>query len=222
MQDERCDDHRDADRGAVRRPSRLPRPPYARPARSPTISETTGRKRTHRAAAAARYGDDLARIKTLTTAVEDATAKETEACSAQIVSQVEAAIQTLRTRYPALDDAAFAAAVAPLNTLTTPPTWPPCAPTPMAVAGVAQNVAAALDVLSTTKDVRHVNVTDVWGGPITSAEDLETALVAAPREAVLAQLDDDTEVRFRCRRFSDRAANLAREARPERPRLARG
>ena len=68
----------------------------------------------------ARYGEDLARIKTLTTTIEDATANETEACSAQLVSQVEAAIEALRTRYPAVDDAAFDAAVAPLNSLTTP------------------------------------------------------------------------------------------------------
>jgi len=144
----------------------------------------------------ARYGEDLASIKTLTTTIEDATAKETEACSAQIVSQVEAAIPTLRTRYPAVDDDAFDAAVAPLNTLTTPTDLASLRANAHSVAGVAQSVAAALDVLSTTKDVRHVTVTDVWGGPITSADDLETAL-SRLREAVLAQLDDDTEVRFR-------------------------
>lgn len=144
----------------------------------------------------ARYGEDLARIKTLTTTIEDATAKETEACSAQIVSQVEAAIRTLRTRYPAVVDAAFDAGVAPLNILTMPTNLATLRANAQSVAGVAQSVAAALDVLSTTKEVRHVNVTDFWGGPITSAEDLETAL-SRLREAVLAQLDDDTEVRFR-------------------------
>jgi len=44
--------------------------------------------------------------------------------------------------------------------------------------------------------VRHILVSDVWSGPIASADDLETALQRL-REAVLAQLDDDTEVRFR-------------------------
>lgn len=143
----------------------------------------------------ARYGEDLARIKTLTTTIEDATAKETEACSAHIVSEVEAAIQTLRTRYPAVLDA-FDAAVAPLNALTMPTDLATLRANTRSVGGVAQGVAAALDVLSTTKEVRHLTVTDVWGGPITSAEDLETAL-SRLREAVLAQLDDDTEVRFR-------------------------
>jgi hypothetical protein len=144
----------------------------------------------------ARYGEDLARIKTLTTTIEDATAKEREACSTRIVSQVEDAIQTLRTRYPALDDDAFDTAVAPLSTLTTPTDLATLRANAQSVAGVAQSVAAALDVLSTTKQVRHVTMTDVWGGPITSADDLETAL-SRLREAVLAQLDDDTEVRFR-------------------------
>ena len=60
-------------------------------------------------------------------------------------------------------------------------------------------------------------IAEVWGGPITSAEDSKPRS-SRLREAVLAQLDDDTEVRFRDRSPVGRAADPAREACPERPR----
>ena len=53
-----------------------------------------------------------------------------------------------------------------------------------------------IEAKSTTKEVRHIRMSDIWSAPITSGDDLETALERL-REAVLAQLDDDTEVRFR-------------------------
>ena len=73
---------------------------------------------------------------------------------------------------------------------------PICGPTPQLSPGAAEHAADTLDALSTTREVRHIRIAEVWSGPITSADDLDTAL-ARLREAVLAQLDDDTEVRFR-------------------------
>lgn len=64
-----------------------------------------------------------------------------------------------------------------------------------AVAGLEQKAAATLDLLSTTKEVRHVRVSDIWGDPVT-ADNLATALERI-RKHVLDELDDGTEVRFR-------------------------
>lgn len=144
----------------------------------------------------ARYAADLARIKTLTTTIETEAAVEAQALTAELVIAVEGAISSLRSRHPSIDDGVFENTVAPLRSLTGATDLLALRANVHAVVGVSQGVADALDVLATTREVRHVKVADVWSGPITSTDDLDTAL-ARVKEAVLAELADDTEVRFR-------------------------
>jgi hypothetical protein len=64
------------------------------------------------------------------------------------------------------------------------------------IEGAVRAVSDALDTLVATREVRHVRAAEVWSAPITSETELDTAL-GRLREAVLSELDDDTEVRFR-------------------------
>lgn len=143
----------------------------------------------------ARYAEDLARIKTVTTKVETSAQNEENDLRAAITSQVENAIETLRSRYPTIDDDTFTEATEGIRSLPGASGLALLRANADAVAGVVQKAADNFDVLSTTKEVRHVRVSDIWGGPIT-ADNLPTALERI-RERVLAELDDDTEVRFR-------------------------
>lgn len=143
----------------------------------------------------ARYADDLARIRSLTTKVEAAAEKDERDLRAAITSQVDAAVETLRSRYPTIDDGTFTEATKVLTSLPVTSNLALLRANADAVSGVVQKVADNFDVLSTTKEVRHVRVSDIWGGPIT-ADNLTTALERI-RERILAELDDDTEVRFR-------------------------
>lgn len=143
----------------------------------------------------ARYAEDLARIKTVTTKVETSAQNEENGLRAAIASQVEHAIETLRSRYPTIDDDTFTEATEGIRALPDASGLALLRANADAVAGVVQKAADNFDVLSTTKEVRHVRVSDIWGGPIT-ADNLPTALERI-RERVLAELDDDTEVRFR-------------------------
>ena len=144
----------------------------------------------------ANYRDDLARLKSLTNKIELAAAEEEHAIRSAVTSRVESAVQVLRSRYPMIDDHAFAQATEPLKQLAAVDGLALLRANVDAVTGAAERATASLNVLSTTKEVRHIRISDVWSGPISSADDLETAL-SRLREAVLSQLDDDTEVRFR-------------------------
>lgn len=144
----------------------------------------------------ARYGEDIARIKSLTTTIETAAETEEEDLRDAVVSRVEDAVDYLRSRYPKIDDDTFAKATAPLKELTEAESLELLRANVDAVPGAVQRVADELDVISTTKEVRHVRVSEVWGGPISSEGELDAAL-GRVREAVLAKLDDDAEVRFR-------------------------
>jgi hypothetical protein len=144
----------------------------------------------------ARYSEDLAGIKTLTTSIQSAAAKESGDLRTTISSRVDEAIVQLRSRYPKIEDDVFADTTAPLMTLAHADGLALLRANSNAVTGAVQRVAEALDVLSTTKEVRHIRISDVWSGPITSTDDLDTAL-GRLREAVLAQLDEQTEVRLR-------------------------
>lgn len=143
----------------------------------------------------ARYGEDLARIKSLTTKVEAAAATEEDDLRTAITSQVEAAVEALRSRYPTIDDDTFTEATNVLKTLPVTSDLALLRANVDAVSGIVRKLADNFDVISTTKEVRHVRVSDIWSGPVT-ADNLTTALERI-RESVLAELDDDTEVRFR-------------------------
>ena len=108
----------------------------------------------------------------------------------------EEAVQMLRSRYPKIDDSVFAETTEPLNSLSTANDLELLRANASAVDGAVLKVADTFDSLSTTKEVRHIRMSEVWSGPIASAEDLDSAL-GRLREAVLDQLNDDTEVRFR-------------------------
>jgi len=144
----------------------------------------------------ARYRDDLAQIKSLTTSIEKATAEEEASLRADLTDAVEMAAATLRTRYASVDDAIFDDAIRPLLGLVEASGLPLLRANSHAVGGVFMQIAAAFDAILTTRQVRHIRVADIWASPITSPDDLESAL-SRLREAVLAQLDDDTEIRFR-------------------------
>ena len=92
--------------------------------------------------------------------------------------------------------ALFAEATEPLNSLATADDLELLRANANVVDGAVQKVADTFDVLSTTKEVRHIRMSEVWSGPIASVEDLDSAL-GRLREAVLDQLNDDTVVRFR-------------------------
>lgn len=143
----------------------------------------------------ARYGQDLAQIKSLTTTIEDDNTAEIEALRAAVESKVDYEIESLRSAYPSVADDAFDNAVGSLKSLIGATGLPALRSNVNAVVGVAQGAAQTLAVLATTKEVRHVRVTDVWSAPIASIEDLDTALTRV-REAVIAELSDETEVRF--------------------------
>jgi hypothetical protein len=144
----------------------------------------------------ARYREDLARLKSLTTSVEATATEEGDVLRTLITTQVEEAVQMLRSRYPKIDDSVFAETTEPLNSLSTANDLELLRANASAVDGAVLKVADTFDALSTTKEVRHIRMSEVWSGPIASAEDLDSAL-GRLREAVLDQLNDDTEVRFR-------------------------
>ncbi len=144
----------------------------------------------------ARYGEDLARIKSLTTTIESAAKTEEEDRRDEVTSKIEAAIQSLRSRYPKVEDDTFDGTTSPLKELSKADSLALLRANADAVPGAVQRISDQLDAISTTKEVRHVRVSDVWGAPISTEEELDTALDRL-REAVLAKLDDDAEVRFR-------------------------
>ena len=146
--------------------------------------------------ARARYGDDLAKIKSHTTKIEQAIASAETSLRGAVAEKVKEATEKLRTRYPSVDDDAFDAVVAPLSQLADASSIPLLRANIQGVEGAVRSVSDALDALVATRAVRHVRAAEVWSAPITSATELDAAL-GRLREAVLSELDDDTEVRFR-------------------------
>ena len=146
--------------------------------------------------ARARYGDDLAKIKSHTTKIEQAIASAEASLRNTVAEKVKAATETLRTRYPSVDDDVFDEVTAPLSQLADASSIPLLRANTQGVEGAVRSVADALDALVATREVRHVRAAEVWSAPITSETELDAAL-GRLREAVLSELDDDTEVRFR-------------------------
>lgn len=146
--------------------------------------------------ARARYGDDLAKIKSHTTKIEQAIASSETSLREALTEKVEAATEALRTRYPSVDDDVFNEVVAPLSRLTEATSIPLLRANIQGVEGAIRSVSDALDTLVATREVRHVRAAEVWSSPITSEPELNAALDRL-REAVLSELNPDTEVRFR-------------------------
>jgi hypothetical protein len=144
----------------------------------------------------ARYQEDLAQIKSLTTKLEDRASAEVETLRVSINSESSQVISQLRSRYPNIGDVQFEEAAADLRALSGPSDLQVLRANRNAIDSLQSRASDALDVLSTTREVRHVKASEIWSGPITSDDDLKAAL-ARLREAVLAQLNDQTEVRFR-------------------------
>lgn len=144
----------------------------------------------------ARYGEDLAQIKSTTISIESASKAEEESLRAEVNSRVGEALEKLRSSYAKVDDDIFADVTGPLKSLAEATELVVLRANRNAIEGAAQEASDKLDVLSTAKEVRRIRIGEVWSGPISSPDDLETALTRI-REAVLAQLSDDTEVRFR-------------------------
>lgn len=144
----------------------------------------------------ARYDEDLAKIKALTTKIEETVAAEIEAVRSEITSKVESAVTKLRSLYPTVADDVFDAETGSLTKLSDADDLVILRANTSAVSGIVQKIAEHFDALTTTKQVKHVRVSDVWAAPITNPGELDAALERI-RERVLAELDDDTEVRFR-------------------------
>ena len=146
--------------------------------------------------ARARYGDDLAKIKSLTTKIEQAISTAVSSLRDTVAEKVKEATETLRTRYPSVDGDVFDDVIAPLSRLTGATSIPLLRANIQGVDGAVRSVSDAMDALVATREVRHVRAAEVWSAPITSEPELDAAL-GRLREAVLSELDDDTEVRFR-------------------------
>ena len=146
--------------------------------------------------ARARYGDDLAKIKSHTTKIEQAIVSTETSLRDTIAEKVKEATETLRTQYPSVDDDVFSEVIVPLSQLADASSVPLLRANIQGVEGTVRSVSDALDALVATREVRHVRAAEVWSTPITSETELDAAL-GRLREAVLSELDDETEVRFR-------------------------
>ena len=146
--------------------------------------------------ARARYGDDLAKIKSHTTKIEQAISSAEISLRDTLTEQVKESTEALRTRYPSVDDDVFDEVIAPLSHLADATSIPLLRANIQGVEGAVRSVSDTLDALVATREVRHVRAAEVWSSPITSETELDAAL-GRLREAVLSELDDDTEVRFR-------------------------
>ena len=154
---------------------------------SDDLSELLGR---------ARYREDLAEIKSITTAIENANESAESGLMSSISDEVDAAVAKLRSTYPTVDDSEFERATEPISQLKTMAGLGVMRSNLAAVEGKTLQAADGLATLSTTKKVLHIRASDVWSGPITTADELDAALVRL-REAVAEKLGENTEVRFR-------------------------
>ena len=146
--------------------------------------------------ARARYVEDLARIRSLTTKIETAGASEADEARSALEQAVAEAVDHLRTRYASVEDVEFDVATQPLMGLATAATLAVLRANRQALPGVVSEVEARLDALSSSRTVKPMRVADIWAAPITSVQELDQALERI-REAVAAQLDDETAVRLR-------------------------
>ena len=146
--------------------------------------------------ARARYGDDLAKIKSHTTKIEQAIASAETSLRDTLTERVKEDTEALRTRYPSVNSDVFDEVIAPLSRLVDATSIPLLRANIQGVDGAVRSVSDALDALVATREVRHVRAAEVWSAPITSEAELNSAL-GQLREAVLSELDEDTEVRFR-------------------------
>ena len=146
--------------------------------------------------ARARYGVDLAKIKSHTTKIEQAIASAEASLRNTVAEKVTEASEMIRTRYPSVDDDVFDEVIAPLSRLADATSIPLLQAHIQGIDGAVRSVSDALDAHVATREVRHVRAAEVWSAPITSEIELDVAL-GRIREAVLSELDDDTEVRFR-------------------------
>ena len=142
------------------------------------------------------YGTDLARIKSLTTKIEDGARAVTEQTKSALSDVVTAEVSKLRSTYDTVKDADFATAVEPLVKLNQASELGVLRNNVKAVPYEVSKAAEKLSGLSTNQNVRHVKAAEVWSKPIRNEAELDTAL-ALLRQAVLEQLNDETEVRFR-------------------------
>ena len=146
--------------------------------------------------ARARYGDDLAKIKSHTTKIEQAIASADTSLRNALTEKVQEETAALRSRYPTVDSDIFDDVIEPLARLADAASIPLLQANAQGVEGTVRSVADALDALVATREVRHVRAAEVWSAAITSETELDAAL-SRLREAVLRELDDDTEVRLR-------------------------
>lgn len=146
--------------------------------------------------ARARYSDDLAKIKSHTTKIEQAIASAETSHRDTLTERVQEESAALRSRYPAVGSDIFDDVIEPLARLADAASIPLLQANVQGVEGTVRSVADALDALVATREVRHVRAAEVWSAPITSETELDAAL-SRLREAVMSELDDDTEVRLR-------------------------
>jgi hypothetical protein len=146
--------------------------------------------------ARARYSDDLAKIKAATTSIEATIASKLSTLQSDLDEQTAAAQEKLRSRFPSVDDSVFADVTSRLRALPNATSIPILEANRQSVEGLAQSASDELDRLSSTREVKHVRPAEVWSSPITSVEELDSALDRI-RTAVISQLAPDAEVRFR-------------------------
>ena len=140
--------------------------------------------------------DDLAKIKSHTTKIQQAIATAANSLRDSVAEKVVAATESLRTRYPSVADDVFDELTAPLSRLADATDIPLLRANLQGIDGAVRSVSDALDARVATREVRHVRAAEVWSTPITSEIELDAAL-GRLRAAILSELDDDTEVRFR-------------------------
>lgn len=143
----------------------------------------------------ARYDEDIAQIKTLTYRISDAINRELESLRTSVEIAIAASMDDLRSNYPLIEDAVFVEHTKPLDELTKSNELRILQANSLALEGVVRRIDDMLAELSTTRNIRSVRISDIWKTPITSLEDLDSALTSI-REAILNQLADDTEVRL--------------------------
>lgn len=143
----------------------------------------------------ARYDEDIAQIRNLTHRINDACNRELETLRANIENDIANAINDLRSSFPLIDDTVFLEHTEPLLELAKPNELRILRANSLALEGVARRISDLLFSTVATKNVRSVRISDIWKTPITSREDLDSALTSI-REAILDQLNDDTEVRL--------------------------
>ena len=115
--------------------------------------------------ARARYGDDLAKIKSHTTKIEQTIASAETSLRDTVAAKVKEATETLRTRYPSVDDDVFDDVIAPLSQLADASSIPLLRANIQGVEGAVRSVSDALDARVATREVRHVRAAEVWSAP---------------------------------------------------------